>query len=92
MIPTGASGAGVAPKPAPKKEPALSVSTRRWESLRICAPFCGGDPQCATHCPFEALSYAEIKPDMKYHGLSPEKIAVQLAQIWYGTADIGGSK
>lgn len=53
---------------------------------------CGGDPQCVKHCPFGALSYVEIKPDMKYHGLSPEKIAAKLSQKWYGTADFGGVK
>ncbi len=53
---------------------------------------CGGDPQCVKHCPFEALSYVEVKPEMKYRGLSPEKIAAQLAKNWYGTADFGGLK
>jgi Fe-S-cluster-containing hydrogenase component 2 len=53
---------------------------------------CGGDPQCVKHCPFEALSYVEVKPDMKYRGLSPEKIAAQLAKNWYGMADFGGLK
>jgi hypothetical protein len=43
-------------------------------------------------CPFEALSYVEVKPDRKYYGLAPEKVAAELASNWYGTADFGGPK
>ena len=67
----------------------IDPATERPEG--ICT-LCGGDPQCVKWCPFEALSYAEVKPDRKYHGLAPEKIAAELAKNWYGTADLGGLK
>lgn len=56
---------------------------------RICT-LCGGDPQCVKMCPFEALSYVEVRPDGKFYGLAPEKIAAELSKNWYGTADLGG--
>jgi hypothetical protein len=43
-------------------------------------------------CPVGALSYVEVRPDRKFYGLSPEKIAAELARNWYGTADLGGLK
>ncbi len=58
---------------------------------RICT-LCGGDPQCVKWCPFGALSYSEVKPDRKFYGTAPEKIATELARNWYGTADFGGLK
>jgi len=58
---------------------------------RICT-LCGGDPQCVKRCPFEALSYVEVRADRKFYGLVPEKIAAELAMKWYGTADFGGVK
>jgi Fe-S-cluster-containing hydrogenase component 2 len=56
---------------------------------RLCT-LCGGDPECVKRCPYEALTYVELRPDGKYYGLSPEKIAADLARNWYGTADFGG--
>jgi Fe-S-cluster-containing hydrogenase component 2 len=53
---------------------------------------CGGDPQCVKWCPFEALSYVEVRPDRKFYGLGPGKIAAELSMKWYGTADLGGLK
>ncbi|MCX5905898.1 MAG: 4Fe-4S dicluster domain-containing protein [Deltaproteobacteria bacterium] len=67
----------------------LNPATRRPE--RMCT-LCGGDPQCVKRCPFEALSYVEVRPDRKFYGLGPEKIAAELAMKWYGTADFGGLK
>jgi Fe-S-cluster-containing hydrogenase component 2 len=58
---------------------------------RMCT-LCGGDPQCVKWCPFEALSYVEVRADRKFYGLGPEKIAAELAMKWYGTADFGGLK
>jgi anaerobic carbon-monoxide dehydrogenase iron sulfur subunit len=58
---------------------------------RMCT-LCGGNPQCVKWCPFEALSYVEVRPDRKLNGLAPEKIAAELAKNWYGTADFGGLK
>ena len=57
----------------------------------ICT-LCGGDPQCVKWCPFEALSYVEVRADRKFYSLGPEKIAAELAMKWYGTADFGGLK
>lgn len=55
----------------------------------ICT-LCGSNPQCVKMCPFEALSYVEVRADGKFYGLAPEKIAAELAKNWYGTADLGG--
>ena len=57
----------------------------------ICT-LCDGDPQCVKWCPFEALSYVEVRADRKFYSLGPEKIAAELAMKWYGTADFGGLK
>lgn len=56
---------------------------------RMCT-LCGGDPQCVKRCPFEALSYVEVRADRKFYGFPPEKIAAEFAKNWYGTADFGG--
>jgi len=53
---------------------------------RMCT-LCGDDPQCVKRCPFGALSYVEVRRDRKFYGRGPEKIAVELAKGWYGTAD-----
>ncbi|AAR36515.1 twin-arginine translocation signal domain-containing protein [Geobacter sulfurreducens] len=58
---------------------------------RMCT-LCGGDPQCVKRCPFGALSYVEVRPDRKFYGFGPEKIAAELSRNWYGTADLGGSR
>jgi anaerobic carbon-monoxide dehydrogenase iron sulfur subunit len=58
---------------------------------RMCT-LCGGDPQCVKRCPFEALSYVEVRTDRKFYGLAPKKIAAELAKNWYGMADLGGIK
>ncbi len=56
---------------------------------RMCT-LCGGNPQCVKLCPFEALSYVEVRPDRKFYGHDPRKIAAELAKNWYGTAEFGG--
>jgi len=53
---------------------------------------CNGDPQCVKWCPVDALSYVEVRPERKFYGLSPEKIAAELAQKWYGIKEVGGLK
>lgn len=67
----------------------LNPATRRPEHM---CTLCGGDPQCVKWCPFGALSFVEVRPDRKFYGLSPEKIAAEFAKNWYGTADLGGLK
>lgn len=69
----------------------LSQDPATGRPERICT-LCGGDPQCVKWCPFDALSYVEVKSDHKHYGLAPEKIAAELAKNWYGTADFGGLK
>lgn len=69
----------------------ISLNPQTGKPEHLCN-LCGGDPQCVKWCPFGALSYAEVKPDRKYQGLAPEKIAAELAMKWYGTADFGGLK
>lgn len=53
---------------------------------------CGGDPQCVKHCPFNALSFVEVKTDRKFYGKSPKKIATELSKKWYGVSELGGVK
>jgi anaerobic carbon-monoxide dehydrogenase iron sulfur subunit len=67
----------------------ISPDPQTGRPERICT-LCGGDPQCVKMCPFEALSYVEVRADGKFYGLAPEKIAAELAKNWYGTADFGG--
>jgi Fe-S-cluster-containing hydrogenase component 2 len=69
----------------------ISPDSATGRPERMCT-LCGGDPQCVKQCPFGALSYVEVRPDRKFYGLSPEKIAAELARNWYGTADLGGLK
>ena len=44
---------------------------------------CEGDPACVKYCPFGALSYIEGGLDGRHYAFSPEKIAEQLATLWY---------
>jgi anaerobic carbon-monoxide dehydrogenase iron sulfur subunit len=69
----------------------ISPDSTTGRPQRMCT-LCGGDPQCVKRCPFEALSYVEVRSDRKFYGLGPEKIAAELAMKWYGAADFGGVK
>lgn len=69
----------------------ITLDPKTGKPQGICT-LCGGNPQCVKWCPFEALSYVEVRGDRKFYGLSPEKIAAELAKNWYGTAHIGGLK
>ena len=69
----------------------ISPDSATGRPQRMCT-LCGGDPQCVKRCPFEALSYVEVRADRKFYGLGPDKIAAELAMNWYGTADFGGLK
>jgi Fe-S-cluster-containing hydrogenase component 2 len=69
----------------------ISPDSATGRPQRMCT-LCGGDPQCVKWCPFEALSYVEVRADRKFYGLGPEKIAAELSMKWYGTADLGGLK
>jgi Fe-S-cluster-containing hydrogenase component 2 len=44
---------------------------------------CQGNPQCVKYCPYEALSFLEITPDMPLRGMSPEKINQLLTEAYY---------
>lgn len=76
---------------AAKRTGTIVPNPQTGKPERICT-LCNGDPQCAKGCPFGALSYVEVRRDRKFYGQGPERIAAQLAQNWYGTADFGGSK
>jgi anaerobic carbon-monoxide dehydrogenase iron sulfur subunit len=67
----------------------ITPNSQTGKPERLCT-LCDGDPQCIKHCPFEALAYVEVRSDGKLYGLAPEKIASELANNWYGTADFGG--
>jgi Fe-S-cluster-containing hydrogenase component 2 len=44
---------------------------------------CDGDPQCVKYCPYGALQYLSITPDMPLRNTSPEKIAEILIEKYY---------
>ena len=69
----------------------ISPDSATGRPERMCT-LCGGDPQCVKWCPFGALSFVEVRPDRKFYGLDPRKIAAELAKNWYGTAVLGGSR
>lgn len=52
------------------------------QPTRICDQ-CSGDSQCAKHCPYGAITVAEVNIDQAYFGLSPEKIAEKLIERYY---------
>ena len=49
---------------------------------RMCT-LCGGDPQCVKLCPQKALRHTRVRTLREFYGMSPEKIAEQLAARWY---------
>lgn len=49
---------------------------------RMCT-LCQGNPQCVKYCPYEALSFLEITPDMPLRRMSPEKINQLLTEAYY---------
>jgi Fe-S-cluster-containing hydrogenase component 2 len=49
---------------------------------RICT-LCNGDPQCARHCPYDALKYAEMASDRKLDNLSPDRLAEIMIKKMY---------
>ncbi len=52
------------------------------QPMRMCT-LCDGDPQCVSHCPYEALSLIRVTADQAYYRMSPEEIAKQLSKGWY---------
>jgi anaerobic carbon-monoxide dehydrogenase iron sulfur subunit len=74
-----------------KRTGVITLNPQTGKPERICT-LCDGDPQCVKHCPFDALMYVEVRSDGKFYGFAPEKIAAELANSWYGTADFGGPK
>jgi Fe-S-cluster-containing hydrogenase component 2 len=50
--------------------------------MRMCT-LCDGDPQCVSHCPYEALSMIRVTADQPYYRMSPEKVAGELSKRWY---------
>jgi Fe-S-cluster-containing hydrogenase component 2 len=54
--------------------------TRR--PMRMCT-LCDGDPQCVSHCPYEALSMIRVTAGQPYYRMSPGEIAKQLSKGWY---------
>ena len=54
---------------------------------RMCT-LCDGDPQCVKHCPYGALQYVIGGMDGKHYGMTPERIAADLAKRWYGPESI----
>lgn len=74
---------------AEKRVGVIEMDKKTGKPRGICT-LCNGDPQCVKHCPFGALSYAEVKTDRKFYGVSAEKIALELAKQWYKINDFGG--
>jgi len=49
---------------------------------RMCT-LCDGDPQCVKYCPYGALQYLSVTPDMPLRNTSPEQIAEILIEKYY---------
>ncbi len=49
---------------------------------RMCT-LCDGDPQCVKYCPYGALQYLTITPDMPLRNTSPDKIAEKMIEQYY---------
>ncbi|HQQ12440.1 MAG TPA: 4Fe-4S dicluster domain-containing protein [Bacteroidales bacterium] len=49
---------------------------------------CHGDPQCVQWCPYGALSFLEITPDMPYREMHPDMIASLMQEKFYDTKKI----
>ncbi|MEN2985616.1 MAG: 4Fe-4S dicluster domain-containing protein [Thermodesulfovibrionaceae bacterium] len=73
---------------AEKRTGVIELDTKTGKPRGICN-LCGGAPQCVKLCPFDALSFVEVKTNRKFYGQSPQKIATILAKQWYGIADLG---
>ncbi len=54
--------------------------TRR--PMRMCT-LCDGDPQCVSHCPYDALSLIRVIDDQPFYRMSPEEVAGELSKRWY---------
>ena len=50
--------------------------------MRMCT-LCDGDPQCVSHCPYEALSLIRVTGNQPYYRMSPGAIAEELSKHWY---------
>lgn len=50
--------------------------------MRMCT-LCGGDPQCVSHCPYEALSLIRVTADHQFYRMAPEAVARELSKRWY---------
>ncbi len=50
---------------------------------RMCT-LCDGDPQCVKYCPNGAITHITGGLDGKHYGMSPDKIAEELMNRWYG--------
>ena len=44
---------------------------------------CHGDPQCVQWCPYQALSFLEITPDMPFREMHPDAIAIEMQGNFY---------
>jgi Fe-S-cluster-containing hydrogenase component 2 len=50
--------------------------------MRMCT-LCDGEPECVSHCPYEALSLIRVTDNQPYYRMSPEEIARELNKGWY---------
>ncbi|MFA4925584.1 MAG: 4Fe-4S dicluster domain-containing protein [Candidatus Aminicenantales bacterium] len=65
-----------------KRVGAIIPNPQTGNPERMCT-LCDGDPQCVKYCPYGALSYVVGQIDGRHYGLSPEKIAERLTELWY---------
>jgi len=65
-----------------KRVGAIIPNPQTGNPERMCT-LCNGDPQCVKYCPYGALSYVVGQIDGRHYGLSPEKIAERLTELWY---------
>jgi Fe-S-cluster-containing hydrogenase component 2 len=54
---------------------------------RMCT-LCDGDPQCVKECPFEALSYVDVRMQREFYGMKPDQIAEELIKRWYQGTEV----
>jgi len=50
---------------------------------RLCT-LCDGNPKCVKYCPGKALSHIKVETGREFYGMSPDQIAMELIESWYG--------
>jgi Fe-S-cluster-containing hydrogenase component 2 len=62
----------------------IIISNRKTNKPQHLCTLCDGNPQCVKYCPGKALSHIKVETGRKFYGMSPEQIAMELIESWYG--------